>query len=78
MAAQKGTPTQPGVDGPYRNRTIEENLQLFEGMKNGDFPEGSHVLRAKIDMASTNMLMRDPLMYRILHRHHHRTRCRLR
>ncbi len=73
MAAQKGTPTQPGVDGPYRNRTIEENLQLFEGMKNGDFPEGSHVLRAKIDMASTNMLMRDPLMYRILHRHHHRT-----
>ena len=73
MATQKGTPTQPGVDGPYRNRTIEENLQLFEGMKNGDFPEGSHVLRAKIDMASTNMLMRDPLMYRILHRHHHRT-----
>ncbi|MFY8097807.1 MAG: glutamine--tRNA ligase/YqeY domain fusion protein [Flavobacterium sp.] len=73
MAAQKGTPTQPGVDGPYRNRTIEENLQLFDGMKNGDFPEGSHVLRAKIDMASTNMLMRDPLMYRILHRHHHRT-----
>lgn len=73
MATQKGTPTQPGVDGPYRNRTIEENLQLFDGMKNGDFPEGSHVLRAKIDMASTNMLMRDPLMYRILHRHHHRT-----
>lgn len=73
MAIQKGTPTQPGVDGPYRNRSIEENLTLFEGMKNGDFPEGSHVLRAKIDMASTNMLMRDPLMYRILHRHHHRT-----
>ena len=73
MAAQKGTPTQPGVDGPYRNRSIEENLTLFEGMKNGDFPEGSHVLRAKIDMKSTNMLMRDPLMYRILHRHHHRT-----
>jgi glutaminyl-tRNA synthetase len=73
MAIQKGTPTQPGVDGPYRNRSIEENLALFEGMKNGDFPEGSHVLRAKIDMASTNMLMRDPLMYRILHRHHHRT-----
>jgi len=73
MAAQKGTPTQPGVDGPYRNRTIEENLTLFEGMKNGDFPEGSHVLRAKIDMASTNMLMRDPLMYRVLHRQHHRT-----
>ncbi|RKS99442.1 glutamine--tRNA ligase/YqeY domain fusion protein [Flavobacterium sp. 123] len=73
MAQQKGTPTQPGVDGPYRNRSVEENLALFEGMKNGDFPEGTHVLRAKIDMASTNMLMRDPLMYRILHRHHHRT-----
>lgn len=73
MAIQKGTPTQPGVDGPYRNRSIEENLTLFEGMKSGDFPEGSHVLRAKIDMKSTNMLMRDPLMYRILHRHHHRT-----
>ena len=73
MAAQKGTPTQPGVDGPYRNRSIEENLALFEGMKNGEFPEGSHVLRAKIDMTSKNMLMRDPLMYRILHRAHHRT-----
>jgi len=73
MAEQKGTPTQPGVEGPYRNRSVEENLALFEGMKNGDFPEGTHVLRAKIDMASTNMLMRDPLMYRILHRHHHRT-----
>jgi glutaminyl-tRNA synthetase len=73
MAEQKGTPTQPGIDGPYRNRSVEENLTFFEGMKNGDFPEGSHVLRAKIDMASTNMLMRDPLMYRVLHRHHHRT-----
>lgn len=73
MATQKGTPTQPGVDGPYRNRSIEENLSLFQAMKNGNFPEGSHVLRAKIDMGSTNMLMRDPLMYRILHRHHHRT-----
>jgi len=73
MAIQKGTPTQPGVDGPYRNRSIEENLTLFEAMKNGDYPEGSHVLRAKIDMSSTNMLMRDPLMYRVLHRHHHRT-----
>ncbi len=73
MAVQKGTPTQPGIDGPFRNRSVEENLTLFQGMKNGDFPEGSHVLRAKIDMASTNMLMRDPLMYRILHRHHHRT-----
>ncbi|NGY36700.1 glutamine--tRNA ligase/YqeY domain fusion protein [Flavobacterium sp. XN-5] len=73
MAIQKGTPTKPGVDGPYRNRSIEENLTLFEAMKNGDYPEGSHVLRAKIDMKSTNMLMRDPLMYRVLHRHHHRT-----
>ena len=73
MEIQKGTPTHPGVDGPYRNRSVEENLTLFEAMKNGEFPEGSHVLRAKIDMASTNMLMRDPLMYRILHRHHHRT-----
>ena len=73
MAIQKGTPTQPGVDGPYRNRSVEENLTLFEAMKNGDFPEGSHVLRARIDMTSKNMLMRDPLMYRVLHRHHHRT-----
>jgi glutaminyl-tRNA synthetase len=73
MATQKGSPTQAGVNGPYRNRSIEENIALFEGMKNGDYPEGSHVLRAKIDMTSTNMLMRDPLMYRILHRHHHRT-----
>jgi glutaminyl-tRNA synthetase len=73
MATQKGTPTQPGIDGPFRNRSVEENITLFQGMKNGDFPEGSHVLRAKIDMTSTNMLMRDPLMYRVLHRHHHRT-----
>ncbi|PKH66772.1 glutamine--tRNA ligase [Flavobacterium sp. ALD4] len=73
MAIQKGTPTQPGVDGPYRNRSVAENLTLFEAMKNGDCPEGSHVLRAKIDMSSANMLMRDPLMYRVLHRHHHRT-----
>jgi glutaminyl-tRNA synthetase len=73
IATQKGSPTQPGVDGPYRNRSVEENLKLFDAMKNGDYPEGSHVLRAKIDMKSTNMLMRDPLMYRILHRHHHRT-----
>jgi glutaminyl-tRNA synthetase len=73
MAIQKGTPTQPGVDGPYRNRSVAENLALFEAMKNGDCPEGSHVLRAKIDMSSANMLMRDPLMYRVLHRHHHRT-----
>ncbi|MEB3383531.1 glutamine--tRNA ligase/YqeY domain fusion protein [Flavobacterium psychrophilum] len=73
MAIQKGTPTQPGVDGPFRNRSVAENLTLFEGMTNGDFEEGTHVLRAKIDMSSKNMLMRDPLMYRVLHRHHHRT-----
>lgn len=73
MAKQKGTPTQPGVEGPYRNRSVEENLDLFERMKNGEFPEGTHILRAKIDMASSNMLMRDPIMYRILHAHHHRT-----
>ncbi len=73
MAKQKGTPTEPGTESPYRNRSVEENLALFEGMKNGDFEEGTHVLRAKIDMASTNMLMRDPIMYRILHRAHHRT-----
>jgi glutaminyl-tRNA synthetase len=73
MAKQKGTPTQPGVDGPYRNRSVEENLDLFERMKNGEFEEGTHILRAKIDMTSTNMLMRDPIMYRILHKHHHRT-----
>ena len=73
MAKQKGTPTQPGTDSPYRNRSVEENLELFEKMKNGEFPEGSHVLRAKIDMKSSNMLMRDPIMYRILNKHHHRT-----
>ena len=73
IAEQKGTPTQAGVDSPFRNRSIEENLDLFEKMKNGDFNEGTHVLRAKIDMTSPNMLMRDPLMYRILHRAHHRT-----
>lgn len=73
MAKQKGTPTEPGVASPYRNRTVEENLDLFERMKNGEFAEGTHVLRAKIDMASPNMLMRDPIMYRILHKEHHRT-----
>lgn len=73
MAKQKGTPTQPGVESPYRNRSIEENLDLFERMKNGEFPEGTHVLRAKINMASPNMLMRDPIMYRIIHKEHHRT-----
>ena len=73
MAKQKGTPTQPGVNSPNRDRSVEENLDLFTRMKNGEFPNGSYVLRAKIDMASPNMLMRDPLMYRIMHEHHHRT-----
>ncbi len=73
MASQKGTPSTPGTDSPFRNRSIEENLELFLMMKNGEFPEGTHILRAKIDMTSTNMLMRDPIMYRILHKHHHRT-----
>ncbi|WP_420320915.1 glutamine--tRNA ligase/YqeY domain fusion protein [Flagellimonas sp.] len=73
MAKQKGTPTEPGTEGPFRNRSVKDNLELFEGMKNGDFGEGTHVLRAKIDMASSNMLMRDPIMYRVLHKPHHRT-----
>ncbi|MBI9041023.1 glutamine--tRNA ligase/YqeY domain fusion protein [Lutibacter sp.] len=73
MAAQKGTPTEPGIDSPNRNRSVEENMELFLKMKNGEFEEGSHVLRAKIDMKHTNMHMRDPIMYRILKRHHHRT-----
>lgn len=73
MAIQKGTPTQPGIEGPYRNRSVEENLDLFRRMKAGEFKEGEHVLRAKIDMKDPNMLMRDPLMYRILHKEHHRT-----
>lgn len=73
MAKQKGTPTQPGTDSPFRNRTIEENLDLFTRMKQGEFPKGTHVLRAKIDMTSSNMLMRDPIIYRIMHEHHHRT-----
>ena len=73
MAVQKGTPTQPGQNSPFRNRSVDENLALFEQMKNGEFKEGTHVLRAKIDMKHVNMLMRDPLMYRILHADHHRT-----
>jgi glutaminyl-tRNA synthetase len=73
IAEQKGTPTQPGVDGPYRDRSAEENLALFEGMKNGEYGESEHVLRAKINMQSTNMLMRDPIMYRVVNRSHHRT-----
>lgn len=73
IAEQKGTPTQPGTNSPYRNRTIEENLSLFADMRAGKYKDGEKVLRAKIDMAHPNMLMRDPLMYRIKHAHHHRT-----
>jgi len=69
----RGTLTEPGTDSPYRNRTVEENLDLFERMRKGEFPDGSRVLRAKIDMASPNLNMRDPVMYRILHADHHRT-----
>jgi len=73
IASQKGTPTEPGKDSPYRDRPVEENLDLFQRMNAGEFPEGSRVLRAKIDMASSNMHMRDPVIYRILFHPHHRT-----
>ena len=73
IAALKGTPTEAGKDSPFRNRSIEENMDLFQRMKAGEFPDGSRTLRAKIDMAHANMLMRDPLLYRIKHAHHHRT-----
>ncbi|WP_256002893.1 glutamine--tRNA ligase/YqeY domain fusion protein [Pedobacter deserti] len=73
IAEQKGTPTEPGKDSPYRTRTIAENLDLFSRMKAGEFPDGACTLRAKIDMASPNMLMRDPILYRIKHAEHHRT-----
>ncbi|MCG8807270.1 glutamine--tRNA ligase/YqeY domain fusion protein [Tenacibaculum finnmarkense] len=73
MRTQKGTPTQVGTNSPYRSRTADENLDLFSRMKAGEFDEGTHVLRAKIDMESPNMLLRDPLMYRILKKAHHRT-----
>jgi len=73
IAAMKGTPTEVGKDSPYRTRTIEKNFDLFTRMKNGEFPDGSRTLRAKIDMAHTNMLMRDPVLYRIKHAHHHQT-----
>jgi glutaminyl-tRNA synthetase len=73
ISQQRGTPTRPGTESPFRNRTVEENLDLFTRMKQGEFPNGSKVLRAKIDMASPNMHMRDPVMYRILHADHHRT-----
>lgn len=73
IAAAKGTPTEPGKPTPYRSRSIEENVSLFEEMKSGKYPDGAKVLRAKIDLASPNMHLRDPLMYRIKHAHHHRT-----
>ena len=73
MRMRRGTLTQPGVNSPYRDRSVEENLDLFRRMKEGEFPDGSRVLRAKIDMASPNVLMRDPTMYRIKRCHHHRT-----
>lgn len=73
IAELKGTPTKPGKDSPFRSRSIDENLTLFRAMKNGEFKDGEKVLRAKIDMEHTNMLMRDPLLYRIKHEDHHRT-----
>lgn len=73
IAAQKGTPTEPGTPNVYRSRSIEENLELFEAMKAGKYPDGVKVLRAKADLASPNMHLRDPIMYRIKHAHHHRT-----
>lgn len=73
IAEQKKSPTEAGIESPYRSRSIEENLNLFERMKNGEFKDGEKVLRAKIDMTSPNMHMRDPLMYRIMHARHHRT-----
>jgi glutaminyl-tRNA synthetase len=73
VSATRGTLTEPGQNSPHRNRPIDENLDLLERMKNGEFPEGSRVLRAKIDMAHPNIVMRDPVMYRIMHAHHHRT-----
>lgn len=73
IAALKGTPTEPGQDSPFRSRSIEENLDIFTKMKNGEFADGAYILRAKIDMASPNMLMRDPIIYRIKHAEHHRT-----
>jgi glutaminyl-tRNA synthetase len=73
IAAQKGTPTEPGSENKYRSRSVEENLKLFQEMREGKHPDGAKVLRAKIDMASANMHLRDPLLYRIRHAHHHRT-----
>jgi glutaminyl-tRNA synthetase len=73
MRTQKGTPTQVGTNSPFRTRSVEENLELFQGMKEGKFKEGEHTLRAKIDMENPNMLLRDPMMYRIMFKSHHRT-----
>jgi len=73
MRAQKGTPTSVGTNSPFRMRSVEENLELFQGMKDGKFKEGAHTLRAKIDMENPNMLLRDPLMYRVMFKEHHRT-----
>lgn len=73
ISAQRGTPTRPGTESPFRTRSVEENLDLFARMKAGEFQDGEKVLRAKVDMASPNMHMRDPIMYRIMHVHHHRT-----
>ncbi|HVU57248.1 MAG TPA: glutamine--tRNA ligase/YqeY domain fusion protein [Puia sp.] len=73
IAQQKGTPTEPGKESPYRNRSVEENLQLFNDMREGKYKDGEKVLRAKVDMSSPNMHMRDPILYRIKHAHHHRT-----
>jgi glutaminyl-tRNA synthetase len=73
VSEHRGIPTQPGVESQFRNRSVEENLDLFERMRKGEFPEGSRILRAKIDMASPNMHMRDPVLYRILYATHHRT-----
>lgn len=73
ISAHRGTPSKPGKESPFRNRSVEENLDLFQRMKNGEFPDGARVLRAKVDMASPNMQLRDPAMYRIKHVHHHRT-----
>jgi glutaminyl-tRNA synthetase len=73
IAAQKGTPTEPGKESPYRSRSIDENMDLFVRMKNGEFPDGARVLRVKVDMTSPNMHMRDPVIYRIKRQHHHRT-----
>src|SRR5262245_61266620 len=70
---QRGTATEPGVESKYRNRSVEENLELFRRMKAGEFSDGAHVLRAKIDMADPHLIMRDPVLYRIKHAHHHRT-----